>query len=61
MSKHMKKLVVHHRTDGHGNYEKCPVVERGIAAVYGDGRVRDHVGDVWWVRRGNDNAFHTIG
>jgi hypothetical protein len=54
------KLIVHHKTDGHGEFIKCPPQERRIVQRYDDGRVKDHVGDVWFVRMGKDNAYHTV-
>ena len=57
----MNKLIVHHRTDGHGNYEKCPDQERTVAHWYEWGvKCQDDVGDVWFVRLGNDGKYHTV-
>lgn len=53
-------VVIHHRTNGHGDYEKCPVIERTIKAWYSDGRCIDVCGDVWEVRSGADNKWHTV-
>ena len=53
-------IVVQHRTDGNGNYERCKVVTRTVAKVYSSGKVLDSQGDVWTVRRGMDNRLYTV-
>ena len=42
-------LIVHHKTDGNGNYVKCKPVARRIVRWYRDGKVQDHCGEVWYM------------
>ena len=50
-------LTVKIRTNGQGRIEKAPASRRTITALYlTPGKVRDNVGDVWYVRpAGNGN------
>lgn len=53
-------IEVRHATNGDGEYRPTKVVTRTVAAWYSPTKVRDNVGDVWFVKR-KGNKLVTTG